>query len=85
MATIVVEKESRTRFVLVGSGYGAFKATRPGMFLGNWAPTETDGEFPLVLVCNSAGDLFWGQSSEFEILSVDGETPAEILVRPAPG
>ncbi len=85
MATIVIETETQTRFLLVGSGFGAYMATRPGMFFGNLAPDETSGRLPMILVSNAGGELFWAESSDFEVLSVDGESPGDLLARSDPG
>lgn len=35
MAVIVTHKKSGDRYILIGSGLGAFKVTRPGTFFGN--------------------------------------------------
>ena len=35
MAVIVEHRETGDRFVLVGTGFGAYKATKPNWFFGN--------------------------------------------------
>jgi len=67
------------RFILLGAGYGAFKATRPGVFFGNLSPIEESSEIPMVLVCNASGETAWVKSSHLEVVSVDGVSPSEVL------
>ena len=59
-------------------------ATRPGLVCGNLALDETRGRLPMILISNAGGDVFWAESSDFEVLSVDGESPADILGRSDP-
>ena len=40
MAVIVKHIESGERYILLGTGFGAYKATRPSLFFGNWSPQK---------------------------------------------
>jgi hypothetical protein len=79
MAVIVRQKDTGDRYILIGSGFGAFKASRPGVFFGNWNPIEESGEIPVVLVCNSSGATTWIKSALLEVVSVDGLAPSQVL------
>ena len=81
MAVIVRHRESGAKYILLGAGFGAYKALRPGMFFGHLAPHEESGELPVALVCDAEGAATWVQSKNLEVLSVDGEKPSEILAR----
>jgi hypothetical protein len=79
MAVIVKHIESGEKFILLGTGFGAFKATRPSLFFGNLAPTEEAGQVTMVAVCNSQGQIGWIHSDELQVVEVDGKAPAELL------
>jgi len=79
MAVIVKHIESGEKYILLGTGFGAFKATRPSLFFGNLAPTEEAGQVTMVAVCNSQGQIGWVHSDELEVVEVNGRTPAELL------
>lgn len=40
MAIIVEHKDSGKKYILLGTGFGTFKALRPSIFFGNWFPKE---------------------------------------------
>jgi hypothetical protein len=79
MATIVQFKPDGQNYILLGTGFGAFKATRPSMFLGNLIPTEDQGELKMVSVCDAEGTIRWAQSSDVTVVEVDGQSPAVLL------
>ncbi len=81
MAVVVRHRQSGDEFILLGAGFGAYKAMRPSFFLGNIAPREEGGELPVALVCDSGGEVRWVRSENLEVLSVDGMKPSEILGR----
>ncbi len=79
MATIVQNINDGKNYVLLGSGYGAFRATAPSAFFGNLAPQTNKGELPLVLVTNASGETAWMYSNAIRVISVDGQSPASAL------
>ncbi len=40
MATIVQHLDTYDKYILLGAGFGAYKATRPSFFGGNLFPNE---------------------------------------------
>ncbi len=79
MAVIVKHIESGEKYILLGTGFGAFKATRPSLFFGNLAPTEETGQVTMVAVCNSQGQIGWMHSDELQVVQVDAKSPSEVL------
>ena len=79
MATIVKHIESGQRYILLGTGFGAYKATRPSVFFGSLLPKDEAGQITMVAVCNAQGQLGWIHSDELEVVEVDGTTPGELL------
>ena len=79
MATIVKHIQSGDKYILLGAGFGAYKATRPSLFFGNWAPAEETGQVTMVAVCNVQGQIGWIHSRELEVVDVDGMLPVELL------
>lgn len=79
MATIVQSKLDGKKYVLLGTGFGAFKATRPGVFFGNLVPEEEKGEITMVAVCDDDGQIRWTHSDALTVVKVDGQSPAALL------
>ncbi len=79
MTTIVRWTRNGETYVLLGAGLGAFKSARPSFFLGNLAPTEESGLYLQVAICADDGSVGWVRSNEVEVISVDGQSPAEAL------
>jgi hypothetical protein len=79
MAVIVKHRQSGERCILLGAGFGAYKATRPGAFFGNWSPVAGSGQLPVVLVCDAAGLSRWIKSDLLQVESVEGRSAGEVL------
>ncbi len=79
MATIVQTKKTGKKYVLLGTGFGAYKAARPDVFLGNLWPTEDEGQITMVAVCDGEGRIRWAQSDDLTVVEVDGSLPGNIL------
>lgn len=79
MATIVVHEPTSRRYILIGSGFGAFQSKKPNWLLGDLMADTTEGQHAMVCVCDKNGDLRWVESSHLTVISVDGETPSELL------
>ena len=79
MTTIVRHRESGERHLLVGSGYGLYRSTRPSVLLGSLAPHTTTGEFPVALCADALGSLKWLPTEELLVESVNGSSPSEAL------
>ncbi len=79
MAIIVEHKDSGKKYILLGTGFGAFKASRPSVFFGNWLPKEESGELTMVAVCDNQGQIGWISSEELTVVEVEGRRPAEML------
>ncbi len=79
MAVIVRHKASHTEFVLLGPGYGAYMALRPGTFFGNSRPHEESGELFKVATCDQKGIIQWFDAKDVAVVEIDGVSPSEIL------
>lgn len=69
MATVVELKENGLKFLLVGTGFGHYKATERGFFD---MLIEDENESPMVCICDSKGALYWTSSNNIKVVSVDG-------------
>ena len=79
MATVVRDTQTGARFVLLGSGFGAFQSKKPNWILGDLMADTTEGKFALVCVCDESGRVFWVDSSRIQVESVDGQPAHAIL------
>jgi len=79
MAVIVQHEPTGNRYVLLGAGFGAYRATRPSLFFGNWAPAEEEGKIEVVAICTPDGRIGWANSNELVVVEIDGKPPAEVL------
>ncbi len=73
MATIIRHKENGQKYVLIGSGFGAFQSKKPHWFFGNLQSDTEEGQYAMVCVCDSAGNIGWLESSDVVVETVDGQ------------
>lgn len=78
MAIVVMNKESHKKYILLGTGFGAYKAVRPSFFGGNWIPHEEEGTIGIVAVCDYKGDIIWIESDKLQVIEVDGLKISEL-------
>lgn len=81
MATIVRYTKNSRLYIFLGTGFGLFQSSRPGVLGGDWFPNKEEGSESKVAVCDGEGRIFWGQSDDLVVVSVDGESPQAILDR----
>ncbi|MBD2843625.1 hypothetical protein IDH44_00355 [Paenibacillus sp. IB182496] len=55
MSVIVLHKSTNQRYILLGTGFGAYKAQRPSFLGGNLFPHEEADEIPVAAVCDTRG------------------------------
>lgn len=80
MTIIVKHLETQQFFALIGTGYGAYKATRPSLFGGSLIPHEDEGEIPVAAVCDNKGQIQWLYTKDLKVIEIDGVKIEEILV-----
>ncbi|MDF2959710.1 MAG: hypothetical protein K0S39_1445 [Paenibacillus sp.] len=74
MATIVLHKPTRKRYVLIGTGFGAYKAMMPSILGGSLFPREESQEIPVAAVSDSLGNITWLYTEELQVVEVDGKS-----------
>lgn len=79
MATKVCYKPNGNIYLLLGVGFGAYKATRPSLFLGDWVPTEDEDEMEMVALCDARGKIGWASSADVQVVEIDGAAPQDLL------
>jgi hypothetical protein len=79
MAIVVLHTKDKKKYVLVGTGYGAYKASRPSVLGGSLFPHEDMGEIPVAAVSDSKGKIHWFLTEDLQVLEVDGQILAEII------
>lgn len=72
MAIIVKHKKTGEEYVLLGTGYGAFKASRPGLIGGSLFPEEEEGTYHMLAVSDFTGNIHWFEDEAFQVTEVDG-------------
>jgi hypothetical protein len=75
---IVKNRMKLKKYILLGTGLGAYKAVSPSFFGGNLFPKEEEGTIKTVAVCDANGDIFWFESDELQVVEVDGIKISEI-------
>ncbi|MCK8060117.1 MULTISPECIES: hypothetical protein [unclassified Fusibacter] len=79
MATIVRHELNGKRYAYLGMGYAKTKTVVPGMFGGMLNPYEDEEICAKIAVCDQSGKLFWFDSSEFAVVSIDGVAVTELF------
>lgn len=73
MAVIVKDTKTEKQYLLIGSGFGAYKSVGPSLLF------QDSGEMAVVAVCNDEGKIGWAKSKEIRVVSIDGKSPLEWL------
>lgn len=81
MAAIVIHRGSGERYVLLGTGFGAYKSSRASVFGGNLFPHEEEGIMMMAAACDSSGTIFWFKTEELKVIEVDGMEIEAVFVR----
>lgn len=79
MAIVVSYKKDGKKYILIGTGFGAYKATRPSFFGGNLFPHEDEGNIRVVAVADREGDIHWVDSDDLRVIEVDGNKIEDLL------
>ncbi len=79
MATVVLHKGTGKKYVLVGTGFGAFQSKKPNWLLGDLMADTSEGKHAMACVCDTNGKLRWVDSAYLSVVSIDGETPTALL------
>lgn len=72
MAIIVEHKKNGTRYFVLGTGYGMYKAVQPSFFGGSLFPDEDEGVVQAVGVCDAEGNICFIDSNLFRVIEIDG-------------
>ena len=79
MATIVRKNSTDETFVLLGTGFGAYKVTKPHWFYGESSSEEESDILPVVMVSDADGNVLWLAADDVTVVSVDGSKPGELI------
>ncbi len=74
---VVKLKSTNEEFVLLGAGYGMFKAK--GQAHGFAFNSTDEGDKQAICMCDKYGEIYWADSSDVAVVSVDGETIYDAL------
>jgi hypothetical protein len=81
MATIVRLKSADKHFIVLGAGFGMFRTASASPVLGGLFPHKKGGEEELLAVTDEEGHAGFLPIGDVVVVSVDGESPADILGR----
>ena len=73
MATIVKHTETGDKYVLLGSGFGAYQSKKPNWLFGDLMADTAEGQYAMICVCNPEGRIGWLESSKVIVDTVDGQ------------
>lgn len=79
MATIVEHAKTRKRYVLLGTGFGSWKSSKPNWFFGDLIADVKQGQMAMVCVCDDQSRIGWLNSAEVSVVSVDGQSVKALL------
>ncbi|WP_025028440.1 hypothetical protein [Caldalkalibacillus mannanilyticus] len=79
MAIVVMHVKSKRKYVLLGTGFGAYKSTRPSVLGGSLFPFEDMGEIPVAAVSDSKGKIHWFLTEELQVMEIEGRKPEDLI------
>ncbi len=78
MKVVVRNRVTGVQYVLVGSGYGSWKSSRASV-TGDLFPADDSGEHFNMAVCDRTGRIFWFQSTDLQVVSIDGMNVEDVF------
>ena len=78
MLTKVHHSPSGKTFILLGTGFGAFRAIRPSLIMGNLIPHEEKGVYELAAICDHLGRIRFADVNDLRVEEVNGVKINEI-------
>lgn len=82
MIVIVKHTPTGRRFVLVGSGYDAIRPEQSINPINDAKSAKDIGGYALAAVCDEDGSIYWCETKELVVESIDGRVPQAILKQP---
>lgn len=79
MAIIVKKRDNDKKYILIGTGFGAYKSPKTPVFIGNRIPVQDIKKAAMIAACNEFGEIVWLPSEDLEVVEVDGNKPEELL------
>jgi len=79
MAIVVLHSKSKRKYILIGTGFGAYRSSRPSFLGGSLFPYEDMGEIPVAAVSDSKGKIHWFLTEELQVIEIDGQKLNEII------
>lgn len=73
MAIIVKDKKDGEKYLLLGTGFGAYQSKKPNWFFGDLMADVDEGNFAMICVCTSKGKIGWLEYSDVVVDTVDGQ------------
>ena len=86
MAVIVEHRDTGERYVLLGTGFGAFRASKPNWLLGSLVPDEESGEHSVVAVSTAVGavrSVALAPVASIEPLTASMTTAPVVIIAPS--
>ncbi len=80
MATIVKHQRTGAKYILLGSGFGAYQSKKPNWFFGDMMADTSEGQYAMVCVCDKDGMIGWLESSQVVVESVDEKSVRDAFV-----
>ena len=77
MATIVEQESTGKRFILLGTGFGAYQSEERTYWFG--IRQKTKGRIAVAAVCDREGMIGWIPTEELTVVAIDGMSPAKAL------
>ncbi|MBZ0255094.1 hypothetical protein K8I31_03470 [bacterium] len=82
MIVIVKHTPTGRRFVLVGTGYDAIHPEQSIKPLRDAKSVKDVGGYAVAAVCDEDGAIYWCETKELVVESIDGRAPQAILKQP---
>lgn len=79
MAIKVRNKRNGKTYLMVGTGYGVFKAMAMANTFHAMNPEIDEGELGMIAACDSQGTIHWIDHRHVEVIELDGVKPCELL------
>lgn len=73
MSVIVKHKETKVKYVMIGTGYGTMREDKKSFFGDHLVQQDDERLSAMAAVCDYKGNIFWYDTDDLRIIEVDGE------------
>lgn len=78
MSVIVKHKETESKYIMIGTGYGVMKDDKAKYFGHHLLHQDEEKLMKMAAVSDDQGNIYWYDTDELRVIEIDGEKLEDI-------